>query len=571
MPKRLLLYYREIVGNCVAPEYRELVSVEPPKECAFGDFSSNIAMILSKKLGRNPMELAEDICRELRKNDDFETLEIKKPGFINWFVPKSILLNHIPSMISKDFGRSDLGKGRRINIEYVSANPTGPIHAGHARGAVSGDVLARLLDFVGYRVTKEFYVNDAGKQVEILAKSLHHRYLEQLGKSSGDFPRNGYPGKYLIDTAKKIISEHGDKFANQNESEWLDFFKQFAVSDIMVGIKEDLDLLGVRHDVFASEKELIGSGAVDQVIDWLHKKELIYSGVLARPKGEDSEDWEEREQLLFKSTAFGDDTDRPIRKSDGSWTYFASDIAYHRNKIERGFDEIVDFWGADHGGYIKRMQAAVSALSDGKIKLDVKLVQLVRLLENGREAKMSKRAGTFITARDIVDKVGKDVARFIMLTRRDDVSLDFDFQKVVEQSRDNPVFYAQYAYARSCSVIKLFHQTFPDKKIPDVQDINLELLDDEDLRLIKIMADWPRRVIMAAQKREPHRIAFFLLELAAVFHSMWNQGKDNSLLRFIIPEDFAKTCARIVLLKTMQNVVESAFNIIGVAPIEELR
>jgi arginyl-tRNA synthetase len=566
------LHYKELVERHVDTKYGEFVFVEPPKEAVFGDFSTNIAMVLAGKMNCSAMTLAEDICAKLRADDRFERVEVKKPGFINWFVPRSVFLDHIPSMLDRNFGKTNQGNGRRINVEYVSANPTGPIHTGHVRGAVSGDVLARLLDFVGYKVTKEYYINDAGKQVEILAHSLHHRYLEQLKQADGDFPRNGYPGEYLIDTAKKIVSEYGDKFLHVDESQWLDFFKRFAVADMMAGIKEDLDLLGVHHDVFVSENTLIESGAVDHVIEWLKGRGLVYTGTLPQPKGGgDSEDWEEREQLLFKSSTFGDDTDRPIQKSDGSWTYFASDIAYHMNKIERGFDEMVDFWGADHGGYVKRMQAAVLALSDGKKKLDVKLVQLVRLLENGREAKMSKRAGTFVTARDIVDKVGRDVVRFIMLTRRDDVSLDFDFQKVVDQSRENPVFYVQYAYARSCSVMKLFQQTFPNKAIPDIQDISLELLDNADINLIKKMSDWPRQVILAAKKREPHRIAFFLLELAAVFHSFWNQGKDNSLLRFVIPDDFEKTCVRLTLLKIMQNVIESAFDIMGVTPVKELR
>jgi arginyl-tRNA synthetase len=351
----------------------------------------------------------------------------------------------------------------------------------------------------------------------------------------------------------------------------MDFFKQFAVSEMMTGIKEDLDALAVHYDVFSSESELIRDGAVERAVNMLKEKGLVYRGTLPRPKGGDSEEWEEREQLLFSSSSFGDDVDRPLQKSDGSWTYFASDIAYHMDKISRGFDDMVNFWGADHGGYVKRMQAAVSAISDGNKKLDVKLVQLVRLLDNGNETKMSKRAGTFVTAKDIVNKVGKDVVRFIMLTRRDDVSLDFDFQKVVDQSRDNPVFYVQYAYARSHSVMRLFYRTFTDRTIPPVAQVDLTLLDDDDLQLIKIIADWPRQALMAALKREPHRIAFFLSELSTVFHSFWNQGKDNPLLRFVIPDNFPKTCARLILLKAMQNVMEIAFAIIGVTPLEELR
>jgi arginyl-tRNA synthetase len=572
MSAALFLRYKELVEQRVDSEFGELVAVEPPKESGFGDFSTNIAMVLAKKLRRNPMELAEEICAKLRESDDFERVEAKRPGFINWFIPKRVLVDHIPSMLCKDYGKSDLGNGRSVNVEYVSANPTGPIHAGHVRGAVSGDVLARLLEFVGYKVTKEFYINDAGKQIEVLAKSLYRRYLEQLGRAGeSPFPEECYPGEYLIDAAKKIVSEYGDKFANGGEAEHADFFKEFAVSEMLDDIKKDLCALGVCHDIFSSEKNLIKDGAVDRAIKLLRDKGLVYRGVLPRPKGADSDEWEEREQLLFKSTEFGDDVDRPLQKSDGSWTYFASDIAYHANKIDRGFDELVDFWGADHGGYVKRMQAAVSALSNGQKKLDVKLVQLVRLLKNGKEAKMSKRAGTFVTARDIVEEVGKDVIRFIMLTRRDDASLDFDFEKVVDQSRDNPIFYTQYAYARSNSVIKLFARTFPGKTIPNASDANFDLLDDEDLQLVKILADWPRQAAMAARKREPHRVAFFLCEVAAVFHSFWNQGRENSLLRFVIPENFEKTCARMVALKAMQNVMESAFNIIGITPVEELR
>ncbi|MDR0968464.1 MAG: arginine--tRNA ligase [Holosporaceae bacterium] len=572
MRAALFLRYKKLIEGFVDPEFGGLVSVEPPKEAAFGDFSTNVAMILAGKLNRNSVELAEEICAKLREDDRFERAEVKKPGFINWFVPKRVLIDCVPDILDENYGKSDLGKGRSINVEYVSANPTGPIHAGHVRGAVSGDVLARLLSFVGYKVTKEFYVNDAGRQVEVLAKSLYHRYLELLGKA-GDlpFPSDGYPGEYLIETAKKVVEERGDKFVGCEESERLDFFKKFAVADMLEDIKKDLRALDVAHDVFSSEKALIEGGAVERAINLLKSKNLVYRGVLPRPKGSDSDEWEEREQLLFKSTAFGDDVDRPLQKSDGSWTYFASDIAYHANKIDRGFDEMVDFWGADHGGYVKRMQAATSALSDGKKKLDVKLVQLVRLLKNGKEAKMSKRAGTFVTARDIIDEVGKDVIRFIMLTRRDDAPLDFDFEKVVDQSRENPVFYTQYAYARSCSVMKLFQRVFPNKSLPSAGDANLALLDDQDLQLVKKMSDWPRQVIIAAQKREPHRIAFFLCELAAVFHSFWNQGRENSLLRFIIPEDLDKTRARLIVLKAMQNVMKTAIDIIGVTPVEELR
>jgi arginyl-tRNA synthetase len=566
----MFLFYKKIIEDCIEKKYRELVLVEPPKEEYFGDFSTNIAMILAKKVGVSPMMLAQEIIKKLQDRAEFQKLEVKAPGFINWFVPKKIFIEHIPMMLQKKYGQINLGQGKLVSIEYVSANPTGPIHAGHMRGAVSGDVLAKLLTFVGYNVVKEFYINDAGRQIEVLARSLYSRYLEQLGLSKEDFPTDGYPGEYLVEIARKIIKIHGDKFVHQSDTKWLTFFKDFAISNIMTEIREDLSLLGVNHDVFISEANLVRSGSVEYAINLLKEKGLIYVGKLPRPKGKDNDDWEEREQLLFKSTDFGDDIDRPVQKSDGSWTYFASDIAYHLDKIKRNFLEMIDFWGADHGGYVKRMQAAVLAISDGKLELEVRLIQLVKLLEGGKEAKMSKRAGTFVTARDIVDKVGKDVVRFMMLTRRDDVQLDFDFQKVVDQSKDNPVFYVQYAYARTHSVIKLFHKTFP-KVSEKTEEVNWNLLDDEDMKLVKIMADWPRQIIIAARKREPHRIATFLIELSSVFHSLWNQGKENCLLRFVIPNDLPKTIAKITMLEAMQNIVESAFDIIGITPTEELK
>lgn len=567
MQAALFRFYKSIIEKCVDSEYVDFVSVDPPKDKSFGDFSTNIAMIIAKKQNRSSMDVAVEIVAKLKENTNFERLEVKKPGFVNWFVPRQILLQQLSCMSDENFGKANLGNGVKVNIEYVSANPTGPIHAGHTRGAVSGDVLARLLSFVGYDVIKEFYVNDAGKQIEILARSLHHRYLELFERGNEALPNWAYPGDYLIETARKMVNLYGDKYVEADEAEWLELFKQFAIDDMLKMIKNDLSALGVHHDVFSSERELVKSGAVDRVLDILKQKNLIYYGVLPRPKSSDSDEWEEREQLLFRSKEFGDDVDRPLQKSDGSWTYFASDIAYHMNKMERGFDEIIDFWGADHGGYVKRVKAAVSALSDGRKKLDVKLVQLVRLMEDGREAKMSKRAGTFITARDILDKVGKDVIRFMMLTRRDDAALDFDFKKVVEQSKDNPVFYVQYAYARTHSILNQFGKTFGK----EAEHADLNLLEDECLDLIKVLADWPRQVMMAARKREPHRIAFFLADVAAVFHSLWNQGKEKAVLRFVLPDNFEKTCANIVLIRAMQSVVESAFDIIGITPVKELR
>lgn len=571
MKNPLFVYYRDIVRGFVQG-YECFVSVDTPKNENFGDFSTNVAMILAKKLEKKPLDLAFEIAEKMKNNGDFSDISVKNPGFINWKVPHELLRNSLKDVLDKDYGKADFGKGIKVNVEYVSANPTGPLHAGHARGAVSGDVLANLLSFVGYDVTKEYYINDAGNQIEILAKSLHYRYLQLFKKTEEDIPNWAYPGDYLIDTAKKLASAYGDSFLKKlDESEWLEFFKEFAITDMMSMIKADLDALGIRHDVFLSEKKLVKNGEVEKVVDFLREKGLIYRGVLDVPKGKEPDEWEPREQLLFKSTAFGDEVDRPLQKSDGSWTYFASDIAYHKNKIDRKFDEMIDFWGADHGGYVKRMQAAVAAISDNKKELTVKISQIVRFIDNGREVKMSKRGGTFITAKDVIDAVGKDVVRFMMLTRRDDAPLDFDFKKVVEQSRDNPVFYIQYAYARTHSVFRQFAKTFPEKNWHNaISNPDLSLLEEEDMAVVKILCDYPRQIAMAVQNKEPHRIAFYLSDVAAKFHSLWNQGKENTLLRFIIADDYNKTCAKITLLRAVQNVIESAFRIIGVMPMKEL-
>lgn len=568
----LFEYYADVLKKCIPAEFADLVSIDPPREASFGDFSSNIAMILAKKMGKLPVDIADDIVNHLKDNPDFEELAVKKPAFINWKVPQAVLIKFIPEILRKDFGRLNAGGGKSINIEFVSANPTGPMHAGHVRGAVSGDVLSSLLSFAGYNVTKEFYINDAGKQIEILARSLHHRYLELFGKAPGELPEWAYPGQYLIETAGKIKTKYGDRFVDiADEKDWLEQFKEFAVADMLAAIKADLDLLGVHHDVFVSELDLVKKGAVDHAIDVLSKKGLIYRGVLPRPKSADADEWEPHEQLLFKSTQYGDDVDRPLQKSDGSWTYFASDIAYHMNKLERNFDEMTDIWGADHGGYVRRMQAAVEALSDGKKNLQVKLIQLVKLMENGREVRMSKRAGTFVTAKDIVGRVGKDVVRFMMLTRKDDAALDFDFQKVVDETRDNPVFYVQYASARAHSVLRQFTSTF-NQEVSDVEDVDLSLLNTEaEQKLLKTLLDWPRQVYIAARSREPHKIIFYLLAVAADFHGLWNQGKENALLRFILPDNFEKTCARAVMIKAMINVITIALNIVGIEPIKEMR
>ncbi|MDR3155573.1 MAG: arginine--tRNA ligase [Holosporaceae bacterium] len=567
----LFSYYCNIIRKQIPDEYQDLVSVDPPKNDSFGDFSTNVAMLLAKRLGHSPMDVAYKIRDSLEGNESFSDLSVKNPGFINWKIPRYLLQEQLRIIIAENFGKMNLGRGKRINVEYVSANPTGPLHAGHARGAIAGDVLANLLSFVGYDVTREYYINDAGKQVEILARSLFHRYLELLEKTTDPLPDWAYPGDYLIAIAGKIVSKHEDEFATKSEVEWLDFFKKFAVEDIMEGIRHDMHDLGIYHNVFSSELNLMRNGAIEKALELLRSKNLIYVGVLSVPKGKEPEDWEEREQLLFRSTAFGDDVDRPLQKSDGSWTYFATDIAYHLDKINRGFDEMIDFWGSDHGGYVKRMQAAVTAVSDGTKKLEVRISQVVRFMQDGREVKMSKRAGTFITLRDIIDRVGRDVIRFIMLTRLDGALLDFDFKKVIEQNRDNPVFYVQYAYARTWSAFRQFHQTFGNE-IPNFNEVNVHLLDEEsELQLIKVLVDWPRQILMAAKNKEPHRIAFYLCDVAAKFHYLWNNGKDNAQLRFILVDNFEKTCARMMLLRATQLVIESAFGIIGVTPVKELR
>ena len=569
----LFLRYVDIIKNLVDIEHKDLVSVEVPKNESFGDFSTNIAMVLSKKLGRSPVDIAEGFRSCLVVDENFENIEIKAPGFINWKVPRNILLAHLSDILKKDFGKSDIGGGVKMNIEYVSANPTGPLHAGHARGAVSGDVLANLLEFVGYDITREYYINDAGNQIDQLAKSLRYRYLE-LFEKAGSNETFAYPGSYLIDSAKKIAEKHGDIFIEKPETEWLEFFKRFVISDMMESIKADMQSLGVKHDVFVSEREIVESGAVGQAIDFLRSKDLIYIGVLDVPKGKEPDDWESREQLLFRSTKFGDEVDRPLQKSDGSWTYFASDIAYHMDKINRGFAEMIDFWGADHAGYVTRMKAAVRAISNGERELKVKINQIVRFVEDGNEVKMSKRAGTFIAVSDVINSVGKDVVRFIMLTRRDDAPLDFDFKQVMDQSRDNPVFYVQYAYARTHSVLHQFTQSFPEENLPavgDISGVDLNLLDSEDMDLLKILCDWPRQAAMAAKNKEPHRLAFYLGDVAAKFHQLWNQGKNDSTLRFIFANNLQKTCAKMLLLLATQNVIEIVFGIIGITPMKELR
>jgi arginyl-tRNA synthetase len=554
----------------------EFVTVEVPRDKNHGDLSTNAAMVFAKKNGVAPRDLADELCKIITKDENVISAIIAGPGFINITLKDSYWVNCLKLLLETGlkYGSSSLGSGKKINVEYVSANPTGPLHAAHARGAVVGDALAKLLQKVGYDVCKEYYINDAGTQVDVLARSTFLRYREALGDESILIPEGHYPGLYLKKVGSGIADRDGDKWLLKNEVEWLPEFRKFSIELMMQAVKKDLAGLGIDMDRYTSETSLVESGGVDQAIETLEQKGLLYEGVLEPPKGKKPEDWKPRSQQLFKSTLFGDDVDRPIRKSDGSWTYFASDIAYHLNKFNRGYTEMIDVWGADHGGYVKRMESAVRAVSGGKGNLDVKICQIVRMLKDGIPVKMSKRSGDFITIEDVVNAVGKDVIRFIMLTRRNDQVLEFDFDKVVEQSRDNPVFYVQYAHARCCSVLRNVSDVFKklDLDYETLSKKNLSLLTHEsELSVIKELMNWPRIVENAAKAHEPHRIAFYLSDVAGAFHSLWNKGKEDSTLRFIVVDNKELTVARMALIKAIALIIASGLEIIGVQPVEELR
>jgi arginyl-tRNA synthetase len=552
------------------------VAVEPPRDLAHGDIATNAAMVLAKAAGKNPRDMAQALALRLRRHADVVSAEPAGPGFLNLRLADAYWQDRLRDILQAGvaWGDSTFGQGRRVNVEYVSANPTGPMHVGHGRGAVVGDALAGLLEKAGFSVTREYYINDAGAQVDILARSLHLRYREALGEAIGPIPEGYYPGDYLIPPARKLAGIHGRRWLDAPESEWLPALRLYATSEMMELIREDLAALGVVHAVFTSERKLVEEGAVDRALAYLEERDLIYTGVLEPPKGKTPEDWEPRPQTLFRATQFGDDVDRPLKKSDGSWTYFATDIAYHLNKFARGFPVMIDVWGADHGGYVKRMGAAVKAVTGGEGELDVKLCQMVSLLKDGEPYKMSKRAGTFVTLRDVIDEVGKDVVRFIMLTRKNDAQLDFDLVKVTEQSRDNPVFYVQYAHARARSVLRHAAQLFPDADLSPqgLGRVALDALTDPaELGLIKLMAAWPRIVEGAAEAHEPHRLAFYLQDLAAAFHGLWNRGKDETELRFLLPDDRAASMARLALVQGVAFAVASGLQAFGVEPVEEMR
>ena len=547
------------------------VSVEPPRDAAHGDMATNAAMVLAKPAKMNPRVIADALAAKLLADPQIAVAEVAGPGFLNMRLVPEVWQGVVKAALSDpSYGQSTLGQGQKMMVEYVSANPTGPLHVGHTRGAVFGDALARLLDYAGYDVTKEYYINDGGAQVDVLARSVYLRYLEAHGQEVA-FEDGTYPGDYLIPVGQALKDKVGDAYVGQPEEVWLEDVREFGTEAMMALIREDLAQLGVVMDNFFSEKSLYGTGLIEKAIAELDAKGLIYRGVLEPPKGKMPEDWEPREQTLFKSTAHGDDVDRPVQKSDGSWTYFAPDIAYHYDKVQRGFDQLIDVFGADHGGYVKRMKAAVSALSDGRVPLDVKLTQLVKLYKNGEPFKMSKRAGTFVTLRDVVDQVGPNVTRFHMLTRKNDAPLDFDFDKVLEQSKDNPVFYVNYAYARVNSAVAKA-AAFTDVSDATLAGVDLSGLTHEaELTLIKKLAEWPRLVEIAARGHEPHRIAFYLYDLASDFHALYHQGSADEALRFVQEGDSDATQAKIALIRAVAIVILHGLGILGVTPAEEMR
>ncbi|MEP6019168.1 MAG: arginine--tRNA ligase [Paracoccaceae bacterium] len=548
------------------------VTVEPPRDAAHGDMATNAAMVLAKPAKAKPRDIADALAARLCNDDRIVQADVAGPGFLNMRLAPVVWQNVVAAVLDagNGFGRSDMGQGKRVNVEYVSANPTGPLHVGHTRGAVFGDALASLLAFGGYDVTREYYINDGGAQVDVLARSVYLRYLEAHGQEVA-FEDGTYPGDYLIPVGQALKDKVGDAFVDKGEQFWLSDIREYATEAMMDLIRADLAALGVEMDEFYSEKSLYGTGRIEAAIEDLKGKGLIYEGVLEPPKGKKPEDWEPREQTLFKSTDHGDDVDRPVMKSDGAWTYFAPDIAYHYDKITRGFDELIDVFGADHGGYVKRMKAAVSALSGGKTPLDVKLTQLVKLFKNGEPFKMSKRAGTFVTLRDVVDQVGPGVTRFHMLTRKNDAPLDFDFDKVLEQSRDNPVFYVQYAHARVTSVLRKATEAGVNVADSDLAAADLtQLAHEAEQGLAAKIAEWPRLVETAARTNEPHRVAFYLYELAGVFHSLWNLGNAHPELRFV-QEDANASQAKIALARATMLVIQAGLGILGVKPEDELR
>ncbi len=550
----------------------EAISVEPPRDPGHGDMSTNAAMVLAKPAGMQPRAIADLLVARLAADPRVTVAEVAGPGFINLRLGPAVWQGVVLAALTEPaFGRSTLGMGKRVNVEFVSANPTGPLHVGHTRGAVFGDALASLLAYAGWDVTREYYINDGGAQVDVLARSAYERYREACGLTL-DIPEGLYPGDYLVPVGEALKEKYGETLLDKGEQYWLAEIREIASGMMMDMIREDLAQINVRMDVFSSEKALYGTGQIEAAIQRLRDLGLIYEGTLEPPKGKTPEDWEPREQTLFQSTKFGDDVDRPVMKSDGTWTYFAPDIAYHFDKVNRGFDALIDVFGADHGGYVKRMKAAVAALSENKVPLDIKLTQLVKLWQNGQPFKMSKRAGNFVTLRDVVAQVGADVTRFTMLTRKNDAPLDFDFAKVLEQSKDNPVFYVQYAHARIQSVLRKAREAGIDVSPATLAKADLTKLGHEaELKVARQIAEWPRLVEIAARGNEPHKIAFYLYEMASDFHSLWNRGNDDTSLRFLQDGETATSQAKIALISAVAVVISAGLGILGVKPLDEMR
>jgi len=551
----------------------DAVTVEPPRDAAHGDMATNAAMVLAKPSSCKPRDIAQRLATLLSADPRLASVEVAGPGFLNLRLASTLWADVLRAILAdpSGYGRATVGAGIKVNVEYVSANPTGPLHVGHTRGAVFGDALASMLDFAGYDVTREYYINDGGAQVDVLARSVYLRYLEAHGQEVA-FEDGTYPGDYLIAVGQALKEKVGDSYLGKGEQFWLEDVREFSTLAMMELIREDLLALGVKMDVFYSEKSLYGTGLIEAAIEDLKSKGLIYQGVLEPPKGKKPEDWEPREQTLFRSTDHGDDVDRPVQKSDGSWTYFAPDIAYHYDKVQRGFDQLIDVFGADHGGYVKRMKAAVSALSNDKTSLDIKLTQLVKLFKNGAPFKMSKRAGTFVTLRDLVDQVGADATRFVMLTRKNDAPLDFDFDKVMEQTKENPVFYVQYAHARICSVMRKAQLAGVAVEDAVLQAADFAgLTDAAELTLAAKLAEFPRLIEIAARSNEPHRIAFYLYDLASEFHALWNKGNEQPELRFLQEGNLATSQAKIALIRATAVVISNGLGILGVQPAQEMR
>ncbi|MEQ3669548.1 arginine--tRNA ligase [Pseudophaeobacter sp.] len=549
------------------------VAVEPPRDAAHGDMATNAAMVLAKPAKMKPRDIADALAAKLAEDTRISSAEVAGPGFLNLRLAPVVWQGVLGAVLGAgtDYGRANLGRGKKVNVEYVSANPTGPLHVGHTRGAVFGDALASLLGYAGYDVTREYYINDGGGQVDVLARSVYLRYQEAHGQEVA-FADGTYPGDYLVPVGQALKDKVGDAYVDQPEDVWLADVREFSTDAMMALIREDLAMLGIKMDVFYSEKSLYGTGKIEAALAELESKGLIYQGVLEPPKGKKPDDWEPREQTLFKSTDHGDDVDRAVKKSDGAWTYFAPDIAYHYDKISRGFDELIDVLGADHGGYVKRMKAAVSALSDGKVPLDIKLCQLVKLFKDGQEFKMSKRAGTFVTLRDVVDAVGPDVTRFMLLTRKNDQGFDFDLDKALEQSKDNPIFYVQYANARICSTLRKAEEAGIATNDPVLAAADLaEVSHPAQLAVIKKLAEWPRQIEIAARTNEPHRVAFYLYDLASELHGLYHLGKTEFGLRFVNESSETATHANLALARSVSIVISAGLGILGVKPAQEMR